>query len=77
MKLIILLLIALLGAGYYFGYFNKDDSVNDIISKSKSIANEKVGELKDKAQDRLEEIQEKATDTAKEKLEAVKDKINH
>ena len=68
-KLVILILVALLSVGYYFGYFTKDDSVNDIITKSKDIANKKANELKDKAKDKVEEIK----DVAKDKLNTIKE----
>ena len=76
-RLVILIIVALLGAGYYFGYFTKDDSVNDIITKSKGMADKKAQELKEKAQDKIKQIKEDAIDTTKEKIKNVEDKIKN
>lgn len=47
-RLLILLIIIGLGAGYYLGIFTMDDSANDIIEKSTEIAKEKAVDILEK-----------------------------
>ena len=65
-RLIILIVIVALGAGFYFGVFTTDDSVDDIINKSKDIATQTASDLKDKALEKADDLKDQAAKKADE-----------
>jgi uncharacterized protein (UPF0333 family) len=66
LRLVILIIVVALGVGFYFGVFNTDDSVNDIVNKSKEIASKKADELKEKAIDKANDLTKEALKKADE-----------
>ena len=60
-----LLLIVLIGiaSGFYFGVFNSQDDISDIINKSKNLVTEQVDNIKEKSIDKAKEIKEKTIET--------------
>ena len=65
-RLVVLIIVIALGAGFYFGVFNTNDSVQDIVNKSKEIASKKADELKEKAIDKANDLKEEALKKADE-----------
>jgi len=66
LKLIIILLIAALGIGYYMGFFTMDDSPKKMVEKVENLAKEKIGDAKDSAKKTIKESAEESLDKAKD-----------
>lgn len=67
-KLLILLILIALGAGYYMGFFTADDTPKDMMEKVQSAATETMDEAKESATDVVKDAVEESLDKAKESV---------
>lgn len=65
-KLLILIILIAIGAGYYLGFFTTDDSPKEMMEKVTSATKEKMDEAKDSAKDVVKEAVKEGLDEAKD-----------
>jgi len=65
-KLLILIVLIAIGAGYYLGFFTTDDSPKEMMEKVTNVTKEKMDEAKESTKDVVKEAVQESLDKAKD-----------